>query len=366
MYYEEAGIEVYIRPYCGDTGYREYRAPRSSPLYTGQKNERYIEAANNERFEVFVKLDQSFDFKKCTQARASLDIDGGSIGCYDILAKSRRKALLDNSCTCDDGKWECVGFHFQELRPLEDDHLTVEQEEAEALKRGRIEVTLQLGRNKLVAGKYNPGHNYAFPEETSKKVAVDKRRSHGVAAIPVDFEVAEEDEKKYEWIPAKGDAGKEFTFTFFYASRMILELKNIIPTSTSAQDECREGERGSNDHGTYYLNEETAPLIVTTGSKSPQKPREIISLDSDDEELPPSKKIKTEVIEDIPSTRAASKSRASPTAKSSKDRERARIESRLEDIRLHREENRLHMEENKLQREEIKLKRQMLDLEDGD
>ncbi|KAI7490553.1 hypothetical protein KC357_g1932 [Hortaea werneckii] len=366
MYDEEAGIEVYIRPYCGDTGYREYRAPRSSPLYTGQTNERYIEAVNNERFAVFVKLDQSFDFKKCTQARASLDIDGGGIGCYDILAKSRRKALLDNSCTCDDGKWECVGFHFQELRLLEDDHLTVEQEEAEALKRGRIEVTLQLGRNKLVAGKYNPGHNYAFPEETSKKVAVDKGRSHGVAAIPVDFEVAEEDEKKYEWIPAKGDAGKQFTFTFFYASRMILELKNIIPTSTSAQDECREGERGSNDHGTYYLNEETAPLIVTTGSKSPQKPREIISLDSDDEELPPSKKIETEVIEDIPSTRAASKSRASPTAKSSKDRERARIESRLEDIRLHREENRLHMEENKLQREEIKLKRQMLDLEDGD
>lgn len=77
-----------------------------------------------------------------------------------------------------------------------------------------------------------------------------------------------------------------------------------------------------------------------------------ISLDSDDEQPPPPKKIKREVTEGIASTEAASKSPATSTAKSSKDRERTRIESRLEDIRLQREENRL--------------RRQMMDLEDGE
>lgn len=84
-----------------------------------------------------------------------------------------------------------------------------------------------------------------------------------------------------------------------------------------------------------------------------------ISLDSDDEEIPPPKKIKTEVIEGFSSTEAGSKNPGSFTTKSSKAKERAKIESQLEEIRLHREENRL-------QREEQKLKRQMLDLEDGD
>lgn len=75
-----------------------------------------------------------------------------------------------------------------------------------------------------------------------------------------------------------------------------------------------------------------------------------ISLDSDDDEQPPSKKIKTESIESIASTSPVSKTSAISTAKSSKDKRRARIESQLEDIRLQREENRL--------------KRQMMDLDD--
>lgn len=79
-----------------------------------------------------------------------------------------------------------------------------------------------------------------------------------------------------------------------------------------------------------------------------------INLDSHDEEQPPSKKIKKESTEGVhnPSTGTATRTPANSTAKNSKDKKRARIESRLEEIRLQREEHRL--------------RRQMMDLEDGE
>ncbi|RMY64081.1 hypothetical protein D0863_10071 [Hortaea werneckii] len=301
MYDGKAGVEVYVKPNHTNTAYREYEAPRSSPLYTGYGNERYIEAVS-----------------------------------------------------------------------VEDNDLTVEQEEDEALKRGKIRVTVHLGQRKWLDGKLKYIPNYSLPRETSKKVAIDRGRSHGVAsvhdalhaltrlfpadrlfsAIPVDFEAGDENEKNFTWIPAQGYAGKGVTFTFFYASRMILELKQIIPTTATPPDQGTEGEQTDNDQGTKSRNKAVAPPITTTGSKFEKRPKQIISLDSDDEQPPPPKKIKREVTEGIASTEAASKSPATSTAKSSKDRERTRIESRLEDIRLQREENRL--------------RRQMMDLEDGE
>lgn len=120
MYDRKAGIEVYIRPFESDTAYREYKAPRSSPLYTGDENKRYIEAVNNERFEVCVMLDRWFDFKTCDQARVVLSMDGGSFAVQCILAKPKRpaeaSALIRDSLTCHAGKWECVGFCFRELK----------------------------------------------------------------------------------------------------------------------------------------------------------------------------------------------------------------------------------------------------------
>ncbi|KAI7157842.1 hypothetical protein KC349_g5311 [Hortaea werneckii] len=361
MYDDEAGIEVFVRLYGSDTAYREYQAPKSSPFYTGHENERYIEAVSGERFEVFVKLDKSFDFKNYTQARADLNIDGGSIDCYEILAKPKRRTelitLLHNSLSCDGDEWKCVGFCFRELSMLEDNHLTIQEEEDEVLNRGRIEVTLQLGRNKLLAGKFNSGHNYPLPEGTSKKVAVDKGRSHSVIVIPIDYEATEEDVQKFEWVPATGDAGEQITFTFLYASRMILELKNVIATTADAPNEPTEGEQTKSNQSTESGNEEAAPLILATGSNFPQKPKEIISLDSEDEEQPPSTKIKTEIIEGFRSTEAVNQPPTTSMVKGSKGREKARIKAQLEDIRL-------HMEQNRLQREESRLKGQMMDLDD--
>lgn len=120
MYDENAGVEVYVRPHDSDTSYREREAPRSSPLYTGFKNERYIEAVNDERFEVVVTLDSAFDFKNYTQASVDLVIDGGSISCYDVLAKPERRAEVSTvfyeNLTRANGEWKCVGFFFRELK----------------------------------------------------------------------------------------------------------------------------------------------------------------------------------------------------------------------------------------------------------
>ncbi|RMY65764.1 hypothetical protein D0863_08893 [Hortaea werneckii] len=145
---------------------------------------------------------------------------------------------------------------------------------------------------------------------------------------------------------------------------MILELKNIIPSTTTAPDKRievvqKKGDPARESHNEKQHLEFVEPRFTITGSKLPAKPKNIISLDSDNEELPPAKKIKKEVVEDVSDTGAASKTQESLRTKSSKVRERARIEAQLEEIRLRREENRL-------QREEQMLKRQMLDLEDGD
>lgn len=58
---------------------------------------------------------------------------------------------------------------------------------------------------------------------------------------------------------------------------VILELKNIIPTIADHPNQRMEGEQTNNNQDTESRNEEAAPVIVTTGSKFPKKPRQIFS-----------------------------------------------------------------------------------------
>lgn len=72
-----------MAPYVPDEGndphpYYEYLTPRCSPLFTGNANERYVEAITDERFELGVKVAATFDFKKYTHLEITYSIDGGA------------------------------------------------------------------------------------------------------------------------------------------------------------------------------------------------------------------------------------------------------------------------------------------------
>ncbi|RMX79422.1 hypothetical protein D0869_08330 [Hortaea werneckii] len=257
---------------------------------------------------------------------------------------------------------------------LEAAHLTI-KEELEALNRGRIEVTVQVGRRKRIGGIYNSGNSYALPGKTSTKVAIDEGKSHGVAYVhwlsirflllmtcTARYQLTSRSQRKsrqpsirrLQAAPQDQRSDSPFS-THHEVSRVMLVLvsstdfaaevlksKNIIPTIKPAQSERTEDDQENKERAAESHNDQQACraaklLLATTGSKFSPKPKEII---------------KTEAIESVNSIRTASKPPATPTVKSSKDKMRARIESQLEDIRLQMEGNRL--------------KRQMMDLEDAE
>lgn len=117
-----------------------------------------------------------------------------------------------------------------------------EDEDREAAQRGKVVVTVQLGRRSFVRGqKPNiiPALRPDLAMKSSKKVTVDKGKSHSVQynspAGNVIFGDADRlcrkvildvDEGKVEtmtrgshWIPSHGKTGEPVEFTFFYASR---------------------------------------------------------------------------------------------------------------------------------------------------
>ncbi|KAK5743680.1 hypothetical protein LTR17_002587 [Elasticomyces elasticus] len=109
--------------------------------------------------------------------------------------------------------------------------------------RGRIDVTVQLGNYKDLPGRLPCGELAPLAQETSKRVAIDKAKSHGLEFVPVSehetvndgtpADRAEDFLADYEFKAARGKAGEITSFTFYYASRMVLELKKIVPVDMS-------------------------------------------------------------------------------------------------------------------------------------
>ncbi|KAK3649271.1 hypothetical protein LTR56_006172 [Elasticomyces elasticus] len=245
----KSNIRAYIKPYGKGDGrampYRGYRTPKESPLYTGAENECYISAVTNERFIMRVNIPKTFDFKKSTHVQISYLIDGGTAGGGVSITEHLEKppppgeALQDTTSEFTavvDGKWRGVGFAFEELSASENCDLSQEEEDRETLNRGKIEIKVQRGRYKDLGTMY-PYTVTALPaHETSKRVAIDKGKSHSLQFVPLtgdDVVEASNEFEDYDWKPARGKAGKEIVFTFYYASRMILELKKIIPLEAS-------------------------------------------------------------------------------------------------------------------------------------
>lgn len=71
-------VEVYITRHKDDRRFKEYRAPIGSRTYSPDLNEVYIEAVNDERFTVCVRLLRGFDWKGCANVQVKCTMDGKS------------------------------------------------------------------------------------------------------------------------------------------------------------------------------------------------------------------------------------------------------------------------------------------------
>lgn len=116
---QNSGIKAIVRPYHPTKTtepYYEYLAPPQSPLYTGNANERYIEAVTNEQFEVYAEIPKTFDFGRSTHVEIEYVIDGGAAyGSHYEKLKYSGKKIKDwhnKMCRRTGNEWEDVGFVF--------------------------------------------------------------------------------------------------------------------------------------------------------------------------------------------------------------------------------------------------------------
>ncbi|KAK5676764.1 hypothetical protein LTS10_010528 [Elasticomyces elasticus] len=223
-------VEVCIRSTKDDTPFAEY-APK--PKKRGNHNDAYIEAVTDQIFGISIRVGPDFDYKGCTHVRVLLSIDNMHTGwCFrKPLAGRGRSEWLDSSKRMVDGEWQNRGYSFGEV--LLDPTITMsrEEEDSEAEKRGKILVTLTRGhsitrqRTELQGGI--PTGTPDMNMRSSKKVAVEKGKSHTLKTVNLGRAVVDPNVQCFT--EAKGAKGKMIEFKFLYASRMILELKKIIP-----------------------------------------------------------------------------------------------------------------------------------------
>ncbi|KAK4894305.1 hypothetical protein LTR27_007438 [Elasticomyces elasticus] len=226
----KTGIEVTIRPSQSGEPFREYASSQGPTKKSGSKSESYIEAVTDQEFGVLVQLKPNFDYKGCSHAKIDLDIDNlhtswcvrrpdKGDGRSEWMSKTRRMV---------DGEYRRRGFSFGEVLPDCSVDLSTEEEDSEADKRGKIIVTVIRGSSITQKRQTAPPNGTSDMTMTSsKRVAVDKGKSHTLKSV--DLGPAEIHTTTSVFTAAKGAKGKEINFKFFYVSRMILELKGIVP-----------------------------------------------------------------------------------------------------------------------------------------
>ncbi|SMR63095.1 unnamed protein product [Zymoseptoria tritici ST99CH_3D1] len=238
-------IEVVISPYHETDPYDQYhewKAPRKSDLYTDGRNECYIEAVDDERFELEARIHPSFDFHGAPQVCISIEIDGGDPerdiirkpSNWKVKPKILRSQFFAYYCTIA-GETRSCGYRFSKLTEVDDTSLlSMAEQELEISRRGKIVVTVQRGttRGKRVR-KEKPGEHVdglALPDKTNKIVAQDQGRSHAVQPIDLGEGEVEQVEICPQFEPHhKGRTGEEIVFTFFYTNTEYMERNSIKP-----------------------------------------------------------------------------------------------------------------------------------------
>lgn len=120
---QASGVEAYVAPYHPEDAlwpYQEYLVPRHSPCFTGEANERYIEAVTDERFQMEVSIPSGFDFKDATHLQITYNIDRGVFKLAEHLQKpvAPNTSLQDSAASYVrrvDGKAVATGFKFGKL-----------------------------------------------------------------------------------------------------------------------------------------------------------------------------------------------------------------------------------------------------------
>lgn len=82
-------VEVYLERHSDGVHYTEFTAPPGTPKYTGDPNEKYIEATTDERFRIVVKLRRGFDFMGSPKVRVEYFVDQGN---FFISTLSKNKS----------------------------------------------------------------------------------------------------------------------------------------------------------------------------------------------------------------------------------------------------------------------------------
>ena len=120
------GVEVCVRRFEDKTPYREYAAPTASPKYSGHPNEVYIEAIDEERFEIFTNISPEFSFMDAPHIKIKVQLednvasrsyrakDASIAGNVIPLAKkpSYTRTMVKKM---KDGEWKNCAFAFSRL-----------------------------------------------------------------------------------------------------------------------------------------------------------------------------------------------------------------------------------------------------------
>lgn len=120
-------VEVYLERYSDGVRYNEFIAPSGTPKYTGDPNEKYIEATTNERFRIVVKLLRSFNFMGSPKVRVTYSLDQGNSSSRTLSKnksqsasasdRSHRETGLRKRRQFIGGKCMDCGLTFGELKP---------------------------------------------------------------------------------------------------------------------------------------------------------------------------------------------------------------------------------------------------------
>ncbi|KAK4894304.1 hypothetical protein LTR27_007437 [Elasticomyces elasticus] len=238
------GIEVRVKPYGSVDAYDEVKAKTTSPLYANGRNECYIEAESGKRFEVEVVLHPIFQWKRARKVSVDYRID--LINNWQLIKKPTDGQAATSSCrtfiTKMDGLRTVCGFEFGEVQMNDDPAcLSGDQEEFELAKRGKIEVVVRRvsavkndkatrkAKRDRQRGEDDSRETIQLSEETNKKVAGDKGRSHYAKHLvlrTLDEVNADSDVIFWTHKPISDEAGNKIKFTFFYTNRGKHEVRD--------------------------------------------------------------------------------------------------------------------------------------------